>query len=60
MSANICPYDPYGLMYRKDDPDFAGNRRPHLRGVAQSRELVQLYNKWFQQRLPPAKPSTCQ
>jgi glutamate/aspartate transport system substrate-binding protein len=45
-------YDPYGLMYRKDDPDFADIVDRTFSRLAQSRELVQLYNKWFQQRLP--------
>jgi len=45
-------YDPYGLMYRKDDPDFAAIVDRTFTRLAQSRELVDLYNKWFQQRLP--------
>jgi len=45
-------YDPYGLMYRKGDPEFAAIVDRTFSRVAQSRELVQLYNKWFQQRLP--------
>jgi len=45
-------YDPYGLMYRKEDPDFAAIVDRTFSRLAQSRELVQLYNKWFQQRLP--------
>ena len=45
-------YDPYGLMFRKDDPDFAAVVDRTFTRLAQSRELVQLYNKWFQQRLP--------
>ena len=45
-------YDPYGLMYRKDDPDFAGIVDRTFSRLAQNREVVQLYNKWFQQRLP--------
>ena len=45
-------YDPYGLMYRKDDPDFGAIVDRTFGRLAQSRELVQLYNKWFQQRLP--------
>ncbi len=45
-------YDPYGLMYRKDDPDFAAVVDRTFTRLAQSRELVHLYNKWFQQRLP--------
>lgn len=45
-------YDPYGLMYRKDDPDFAAIVDRTFTRLARSRELGQLYNKWFQQRLP--------
>ena len=45
-------FDPYGLMYRKDDPDFGAVVDHTFSRLAQSRELVQLYNKWFQQRLP--------
>jgi glutamate/aspartate transport system substrate-binding protein len=45
-------YDPYGLMYRKDDPDFAVVVDRTFSRLARSRELVQLYNKWFQKRLP--------
>jgi glutamate/aspartate transport system substrate-binding protein len=45
-------YEPYGLMYRKDDPDFAAIIEHAFSRLAQSRELVQLYNRWFQMRLP--------
>jgi glutamate/aspartate transport system substrate-binding protein len=45
-------YDPYGLMYRKHDPEFAAIVDRTFSRLAQSRELVQRYNKWFQQRLP--------
>ena len=45
-------YDPYGLMYRKDDPDFTAIVDRAFSRLAASRELVQLYNKWFQKRLP--------
>jgi glutamate/aspartate transport system substrate-binding protein len=45
-------YDPYGLMYRRDDPDFAAVVDRTFSRLARSRELAQLYNKWFQKRLP--------
>ena len=45
-------YDPYGLMYRKDDPDFAAIVDRTFSRLAQSRGLVQHNNKWFQHRLP--------
>lgn len=45
-------YDPYGLMYRRDDPDFAAVVDRAFSRMAQTRELTHLYNKWFQLRLP--------
>ncbi len=45
-------YDPYGLMFRKDDPAFAAVVERRFTKLAESRELAQLYNKWFQKRLP--------
>jgi glutamate/aspartate transport system substrate-binding protein len=39
-------------MYRKDDPDLAAMVDRTFTRLARSRELVQLYNKWFQNRLP--------
>jgi glutamate/aspartate transport system substrate-binding protein len=49
---DFLSYDPYGLMFRKDDPDFAAVVERTFARLAESRELVHLYNKWFQQRLP--------
>jgi glutamate/aspartate transport system substrate-binding protein len=45
-------YDPYGLMYRNDDPEFTAIVDRTFTHLAESRQIVQLYNKWFQQRLP--------
>src|SRR5262249_38265905 len=45
-------YDPYGLMYRKEDPDFGAIVDRTFSRLARSRELVQLYNRWFQHSLP--------
>ena len=52
MVGEFLSYDPYGLMYRKDDPDFATVVERSFRQLAESRELAQLYNTWFQRRLP--------
>lgn len=49
---DFLSYDPYGLMFRKDDPDFAAVVDRRFSKLAESRELVQLYNKWFLKRLP--------
>jgi ABC-type amino acid transport substrate-binding protein len=45
-------YDPYGLMFRKNDPDFAAVVERTFARLAQSRELVRLYDTWFLRRLP--------
>ena len=45
-------YDPYGLMFRKDEPELAAIVERTFARLAESRELVQLYNRWFQMRLP--------
>jgi glutamate/aspartate transport system substrate-binding protein len=45
-------YDPYGLVFRRDDPDFGAVVDRTFRKLAESRELVRLYDSWFQKRLP--------
>jgi ABC-type amino acid transport substrate-binding protein len=45
-------YDPYGLMYRKGDAEFGAVVERAFSRLAKSREIVQLYNRWFQMRLP--------
>src|SRR5277367_4459004 len=45
-------YDPYGLGFRRDDPDFAALvERTFVRMAGESR-LTELYDKWFLRRLP--------
>jgi glutamate/aspartate transport system substrate-binding protein len=45
-------YDPYGLVYRRDDPDFAAVVDRAFARMAAERRLAELYNKWFLRRLP--------
>jgi glutamate/aspartate transport system substrate-binding protein len=45
-------YDPYGIMFRKDDPQLAGVVTKALHDLAASRELEQTYSKWFLRQLP--------
>jgi|ERR1041385_916531 len=45
-------YDPYGLMLRKDDPQFAALIERTFQRIASERRLAELYNKWFLRRLP--------
>jgi glutamate/aspartate transport system substrate-binding protein len=45
-------YDPYGLVYRRDDPAFAAVVERTFTRMASERRLAELYNKWFLRRLP--------
>jgi len=45
-------YDPYGLVYRRDDPGFAAVVDRAFARMAGERRLTELYNKWFLRRLP--------
>jgi glutamate/aspartate transport system substrate-binding protein len=45
-------YDPYGLVFRRDDPAFAAVVERTFSRMASERRLAELYNKWFLRRLP--------
>jgi ABC-type amino acid transport substrate-binding protein len=45
-------FDPYGLMFRKDDQQMAEAVRRTFEGIARNRDLLELYHKWFVRRTP--------
>lgn len=45
-------YDPYGIMYRKNDEDFGQVIRRTLARMMRSGEIDKVYEKWFLQKLP--------
>jgi glutamate/aspartate transport system substrate-binding protein len=45
--------DPYGLMFRRDDPQFKSVVDKAIVGVFQSGEIDKIYVKWFQSPIPP-------
>jgi glutamate/aspartate transport system substrate-binding protein len=45
-------YDPYGLVFRREDPAFAAVVERAFARMAGERRLMELYNKWFMRRLP--------
>ena len=49
---DFLSYDPYGIMFRKDDPQLASLVSKTLHELAASREFEQTYNKWFLRQLP--------
>lgn len=46
--------EPYGFMFRKDDPQFKALVDETLVRVMKSGEIHELYAKWFQRPVPPA------
>ena len=45
-------YDPYGIMFRKDDAQLATVVQRVFQEMAQSRDLEYTYKRWFLSRLP--------
>ena len=45
--------EPYGLVMRNDDPVFKATVDQALVKLMQSGEMVQIYDKWFNQPIPP-------
>ena len=45
-------YDPYGIMFRKNDADFAIVANRALAGLMRSGEINKIYDKWFIGKLP--------
>ena len=52
---DFLSYDPYGLMFRKNDPDFAALVKRSFERLAVTRELARIYEQWFQRKLPSGK-----
>jgi glutamate/aspartate transport system substrate-binding protein len=49
---DFLSYDPYGIMFRKGEPQFAAVVDRTFRKLGSGRDLIPLYNKWFVSRLP--------
>ena len=48
-------YDPYGIMYRKDDPGLDALVKRSFERMAQNRDLAQIYEQWFLRKLPSGR-----
>jgi glutamate/aspartate transport system substrate-binding protein len=53
---DFLSYEPYGLVFRKDDFQFAELVERTFRRLARSGELYLLYEKWFTHPLPSGIP----
>ena len=45
--------EPYGLIIRKDDPEFKALVDKTLVAMMKSKEFAELYAKWFTKPIPP-------
>ena len=52
MVGDFLSYDPYGIMFRKNEPQFAAVVERTFRKLATNHDLVPLYEKWLMNRLP--------
>ena len=52
VTGEYLSYDPYGIMYRKGEPQMKDVVERTFRKLGSGRDLVPLYNKWFVGRLP--------
>jgi glutamate/aspartate transport system substrate-binding protein len=52
MVGDLLSYEPYGIMFARDDAALAAVVEATFRRLAESRELRWIYNKWFLRRLP--------
>lgn len=52
VTGDYLSYDPYGIMYRKGEPQMKDVVERAFRKLASNRDIIPLYNKWFVARLP--------
>jgi glutamate/aspartate transport system substrate-binding protein len=49
---DLLSYDPYGIMFRKDDPQLNEAVQRTFRQLAESRDILEIYHRWFIRRTP--------
>jgi glutamate/aspartate transport system substrate-binding protein len=52
VTGEYLSYDPYGIMFRKGEPQLKAVVDRTFRKLGSGRDLIPLYNKWFVARLP--------
>lgn len=53
MLNEVLRQEPYGVMYRKDDPQFKELVDQTIAGLMKSGAIDELYAKWFMRPIPP-------
>src|SRR5277367_1868684 len=52
VTGDYLSYDPYGIMFRKGEPQLTAVVERAFRKLGSNHDLMPLYNKWFLSRLP--------
>jgi glutamate/aspartate transport system substrate-binding protein len=52
VTGDFLSYDPYGIMFRKGEPQLSAVVERTFRKLGSGHDLIPLYNKWFVARLP--------
>jgi glutamate/aspartate transport system substrate-binding protein len=52
VTGDYLSYDPYGIMFRKGEPQLPAVVERAFRKLGSNHDLVPLYDKWFVSRLP--------
>jgi glutamate/aspartate transport system substrate-binding protein len=52
VTGDYLSYDPYGIMFRKGEPQLTAVVERAFRKLGTNHDLIPLYNKWFMSRLP--------
>jgi ABC-type amino acid transport substrate-binding protein len=52
VTGDYLSYDPYGIMFRKGEPQLSAVVERAFRKLGSNHDLIPLYNKWFVGRLP--------
>src|ERR1700683_4667873 len=52
VTGDYLSYDPYGIMFRKGEPELNAVGERAFRKLGTNHDLLPLYNKWFVSRLP--------
>ena len=52
VTGDYLSYEPYGIMFRKGEPEFAAVVERAFRKLGSNHDLIPLYEKWFVRRLP--------
>src|SRR6201996_2322889 len=52
VTGDYLSYEPYGIMYRKGEPQLAAVVERAFRKLGSNHDLIPLYEKWFVARLP--------